>query len=168
MEDFLAKAFEKKLCCNLVLYETWRCARGSFIIHALKFCGSTRSHWRHEQCSKIAGQISLRSHYYLKDLKCVYYGCCGLSYGKEDQTLFIDDEPSKHYKILNGVVFFFESFKGQMLLKNKVQWLDLASHLWPPLVGLPLAKTIQVHYDFMVKYFKFRLSSSLKNYHWFF
>jgi hypothetical protein len=62
--------------------------------------------WGHEQCSKIAGQISLGSHYYLKDLKRVYYGCCGLSYGKEDQTLLIDDEPSKHYGILNGVVFF--------------------------------------------------------------
>ncbi len=63
---------------------------------------------------------------------------------------------------------FLESFNGQMLLKNKVQWLDLASHLWQPLVGLPLAKTTQVHYDFMVKYFKLWLSSSLKNYYWFF
>jgi hypothetical protein len=54
-----------------------------------------------------------------------------------------------------------------MLLKNKVHWLNLTSCLWPPLVGLPLAKMIQVHYDFMVKYSKPRLSSSLKNYYWF-
>jgi hypothetical protein len=51
--------------------------------------------WGCEQFSKTIGQISPRSHYYLKDLKCDYYGCCGLPYGKEDQTLFIDDEPSK-------------------------------------------------------------------------
>jgi len=47
-----------------------------------------------------------------------------------------------------------------MLSKNKVQWLGLASRLWPPLVGLPLAIMVQVHYDFMVKYSKPRLSSS--------
>jgi hypothetical protein len=29
-----------------------------------------------------------------------------------------------------------------MLSNNKVQSLDLPSHLWPPLVGLSLAKTI--------------------------
>jgi hypothetical protein len=40
--------------------------------------------WGHEQCSKIVGQISLGSHYYLKDFKHIYYGCCGLPYGKED------------------------------------------------------------------------------------
>jgi hypothetical protein len=55
-----------------------------------------------------------------------------------------------------------------MLLKNKVQWLDLTSHFWPPLVGLPLAKKVWVHYEFMVKYFKLCLSSSLKDYSWFF
>ncbi len=47
-----------------------------------------------EQCSKTFGLISLGS-YYLKDLKHVYYGCCGLPYGKEDQILLIDDEPNK-------------------------------------------------------------------------
>jgi hypothetical protein len=54
-----------------------------------------------------------------------------------------------------------------MLSKNKVQWLDLPTHLWPPLVGLPLAKMVQVHYDFMVKNSKVHVSSSLKNYSWF-
>ncbi len=61
---------------------------------------------------------------------------------------------------------FLESFRGQMLLKNKVKWLDLASRVWPPLVGLPLAKMVQVHYDFMVKYSKPQLSSSSKKYYW--
>jgi len=43
----------------------------------------------------MSGEISLGFHYYLKDLKCVYYGCCGKDYGEEDQTLLIDDEPNK-------------------------------------------------------------------------
>jgi hypothetical protein len=58
--------------------------------------------------------------------------------------------------------------EGTNVAEKKVQWLDLASLLWPPLVGLPLAKVVQVHYDFIVKYSKLRLSSSLKNYYWFF
>jgi hypothetical protein len=44
----------------------------------------------------------------------------------------------------------------------------MASHLWPPLVGFPLAKMIQVHYDFMVKYSKPHSSSFSKNDFWFF
>jgi hypothetical protein len=39
--------------------------------------------------------------------------------------------------------------------------------LWPPLVGLPLAQTIQIHYDFMVEYSKPWLNLSSKNYYWF-
>jgi len=51
------------------------------------------------------------------------------TYGKEYQTLLIDDERSKALRNSKWSGFFLESFKGQMLLKNKVQWLDLASHL---------------------------------------
>jgi hypothetical protein len=83
----------------------------------------------------------------------VYYACHGLPYGKEDQTLLIDNEPSKVFQNLKWNGFFLESFKGQMLSKKKVQWLDLASHLWSTLVELPFAKIVQVHYDYMVKYF---------------
>jgi hypothetical protein len=43
-------------------------------------------------------QISLKFHYYLKDLKHIYYRCHELPYGKEDQPLFIDDEPSKAFQ----------------------------------------------------------------------
>jgi hypothetical protein len=124
--------------------------------------------WGREQCSKMIGEISSKFRCYLKDLKDVYYGCHGLLYGKEDQTLFIDDELHKTLQNSKWNGLFLESFKGQILWKNKVQWLDLASHLWPPLVGLILVTTIQVHYDFMVKYYKSQLSSSLKNYYWFF
>jgi hypothetical protein len=115
----------------------------------------------------MVGQISPESHYHLKDLKRVYYGCRGLPYGKEDQTLFIDNEPNKVLWNSKWSGLFLESFRGQMLLKNKVQWLDLASRLWPTLVRLPLAKMVQVHYDFMVKYSNLHLNSSLKNYYWF-
>jgi hypothetical protein len=123
--------------------------------------------WGCEQCSKTFGEISLRSHYYSKDLKQVYYACCGLPCGKEDQTLLIDNEPNKAFRNLKWSGLFLESFRGQMLLKNKVQWLDLTSHLWLPLVELPLAKTIQVHYDYMVKCSKPHLSSYSKIYYWF-
>jgi len=37
-------------------------------------------------------EISSRSHYYLKQ---VYYACHGQPYGKENQTLLIDNEPNK-------------------------------------------------------------------------
>jgi hypothetical protein len=41
------------------------------------------------------GEITPESYYYLNDLKNVYYVCRGLPYGKEDQTLLINDEPNK-------------------------------------------------------------------------
>jgi hypothetical protein len=48
-----------------------------------------------EQCSMMSGQLKVGTYYYLKDLKRVYFACQGLSYGKKDQTLLIDDEPNK-------------------------------------------------------------------------
>jgi hypothetical protein len=47
-------------------------------------------------------------------LKCIYYGCHGLPYGKEDQTLFIDDEPSKVLQNFKWNDLFFESLQGAM------------------------------------------------------
>jgi hypothetical protein len=32
-----------------------------------------------------------------------------------------------------------------------VQWLDLSSCLWPTLIGLTMAKKVQVHHDFISK-----------------
>ncbi len=42
----------------------------------------------------------------------MYYGCHGLPYGKDDQTLLIDNEPRKmlHNPKWNG--HFLKSFKG--------------------------------------------------------
>jgi hypothetical protein len=68
--------------------------------------------WGHEQCSKMSSQISYGSYYYLKDLKIMYYNCCGLPYNKEDQTLLIDDEPNKALRNPKWNVFFLESFNG--------------------------------------------------------
>ncbi len=50
--------------------------------------------------------------------------------------------------------------------KNKVQWLDLTSHLWPTLVGLPLTRTIGVYYEIIIKYSELYLTFST-NYSWF-
>jgi hypothetical protein len=51
--------------------------------------------WGCEQCTAIVGQFTHLIYYYLKDLDQVHLACRGLSYGHGDQTLFIDDEPSK-------------------------------------------------------------------------
>ncbi len=96
----------------------------------------------HEQWSKTSSQISPRSYYYLKDLKRVYYGCHGLPYGKENQTLLIDDEPSKTFQNRKWSGLVLESFRSGLLSKNKVQLLDLASHLWITLIKLLLMNTI--------------------------
>jgi hypothetical protein len=68
--------------------------------------------WGCEQCSKTFTETSPKSHYYLKDLKCVYYACGGKDYGKEDQTLLINNEPSKAFQNLKWIGLFLESFKG--------------------------------------------------------
>ncbi len=63
-----------------------------------------------------------------------------------DQTLFIDDEPSKAFQNPKWNELFLEPFKGRELSKNKVQWLNLASRLWPTLKGLPFTKMIYAHF----------------------
>jgi hypothetical protein len=63
-----------------------------------------------------------------------------------DQTLFIDHEPSKALQNPKWIGVFLEPFRGHELSKDKVQWLDLASWLWSALTGLPLTKTIYVHF----------------------
>ncbi len=92
VEDFLVKAFEK------VYITIWSCMKLEDVLKVFpmlmlkKFVDQFVFIWGWEQCSKTIGQISLGSHYYLKELKCIYYGYRGLPYGTEDQTLFIDDE----------------------------------------------------------------------------
>jgi hypothetical protein len=50
-------------------------------------------------------------YYYLKDLKHVYYACHGKDYGKEDQTLLIDDELSKVFRNLKWIGLFLDLFR---------------------------------------------------------
>ncbi len=76
--------------------------------------------WGHEQCSMTSNQLKVGTYYYLKDLKCVYFTCQGLPYGKEDQTLFIEDEPNKALRDSHYNGFFIKSFRGQELSKNKI------------------------------------------------
>jgi len=133
VEDFLVKAFEK------FYVAIWSCMKLGDVLGVLpmfmpkNFMDQFVFIWGLEQCSKMVGQISPKSHYYLKDLKCVYDGCRGLPYGKEDQTLHINDELNKLIQNSKWSGLFLESFKGQMLLRNKVQWWTLHlvyGHLW--------------------------------------
>ncbi len=92
VEDFLVKAFEK------FYIAIWSCMKLEDVMEVLpmlmpkNFMDRFAFIWGREQRSKMVGQISLGSHYYLKDLKHIYYGCRGLPYGTKDQTLLIDDE----------------------------------------------------------------------------
>jgi len=45
----------------------------------------------------------------------MYYACRGLLYGKEDQTLLIDNEPNKVLWNRMWSGFFLESFKGNVV-----------------------------------------------------
>jgi hypothetical protein len=85
----------------------------------------------------------------------------------ENQTLLIDDQPSKVLWNAKWNGIFLESFWGEILSRNKVQLLDLASRLWPTLIKLFFARTIQDHYDFMLKNSRPCLSFSSRNYFWF-
>ncbi len=123
--------------------------------------------WWHEQCSMMSRQLTTNTYYYLKDLKHVYFTCWGLLYGKESQTLFIDNELSKAFQNTKCNGFFIESFKGHKLPKSKVQWLDRVTCLWPTLIRLPLASIIRIHYEIIIKYSKLCLNSFSPNYSWF-
>jgi hypothetical protein len=73
----------------------------------------------------------------------------------------IDDEPSKTFQNSKWSGIFVESSRGELLLTNKVQLLDLASCSWPTLIKLASTNTICNHYDVLVKYLKLHLSSYL-------
>jgi hypothetical protein len=75
-----------------------------------------------------------------------------LPYGDKDQIVFIDDEPSKALQNPKWNGLFLEPFIGRELSKNKVQWLDLASCLWPTLKGLPHAKIIYAHFTIIMQF----------------
>ncbi len=167
MKHFLLHAFKK------FYIAIWSCMKLEDVLKVLPmlildtFMDYSIFIWGCKQCSKTSGQFFPRSYYYLKDLKWVYSTCCGLLYGKEDQTLLIDDEPSKTFWNPNWSDFFLESLKGELLSKNKVQLLDLAFHLWPTLIKLHSMSIIWDHYDVLVKYSKPCLNTSSHNYSWF-
>jgi hypothetical protein len=102
--------------------------------------------WGHEQCTTTTGQLTRSIYYYLKDLDRIHLACKGFPYGDRDQTLFIDDEPNKAFQNPKWNGLFLEPFRGRELSKNKVQWLNLASRLWPTLKGLPFTKMIYAHF----------------------
>jgi hypothetical protein len=53
--------------------------------------------WGCLQCIVTMGQLTHKVYYYLKDLDSVHFACKDLFYWDKDQTLFINDEPSKAF-----------------------------------------------------------------------
>jgi hypothetical protein len=76
----------------------------------------------------------------------VHLACKGLLYGHKDQTLLIDDEPSKALRNPKWSKLFLVPFRGRELSKNKVQWLNFASRLWPTLKRLAFARMVYAHF----------------------
>jgi hypothetical protein len=74
--------------------------------------------------------------------------------------------PTRCYGIQNGNVFSWNPSWDNML-KNKVQWLDLAFHIWPILMGLMMATMVRSRHDIKMKYSKPCLSYASWNYFWF-
>jgi hypothetical protein len=78
---FLSRAFQK---FHIII---WSCMKLEDVLEVFpmlmpkSFLDRFIFIWGHEQCSKTFGEISPKSHYYLKDLKRVYYACCGKDYG---------------------------------------------------------------------------------------
>jgi hypothetical protein len=112
MENFLNEAFQK---FHIAI---WSCMRLEDILKVLPMLMPESLLnwfvfiWGCEQCFKTFGEISPRYHYYLNDLKRVYYACYEKNYGKEEQTLLINDEHSKALWNLKCISFFLESFRG--------------------------------------------------------
>jgi hypothetical protein len=145
VQDFLSKAFEH-------FYITiWLCILLENVLEILPllmpktFIDQFVFIWGHEQCIGITGQLTHSVYYYLKDLDRVHLACKSLPYGERDQTLIIDDEPNKALWNPKWNGLFLKPFKGPKLSKNKVQWLDFASRLWPALKGSPFATMVYAH-----------------------
>jgi hypothetical protein len=81
--------------------------------------------------------------------------------------LFIDDEPSKAFQNPKWNRLFLEPFRGRELSKNKMQWSNLASRLWPRLKGLPFAKTIYTHFIVIMQFSKLPFNPQYSSYSWF-
>jgi hypothetical protein len=81
---FINKSFQK---FHIII---WSCMKLGDVLEVLpmfmfeSFLDQFIFIWGCEQCSKTFSKISIDSHYYLKDLKCVYYACHGKYCGKED------------------------------------------------------------------------------------
>jgi hypothetical protein len=81
-----------------------------------------------------------------------------------DQRLFIDAEPSKALQNPKWSRLFLEPLRGHELSNNKVQWLDLASHLWLPLKGLPCAKMVYAHFIVIMQFLRPPFNSRYSSY----
>ncbi len=96
---------------------------------------------------------------YFKDLKCVYFACQGLSYGKEDQMLFIDNELIKALQILSVVVSSLNFLKEINCQRIRCSgWASLLICV----ILIVIGKRFGILYEIIVKYSKPFLISSPK------
>jgi hypothetical protein len=88
----------------------WSCMKLKEVLEVLpmlmleKFLDQFVFIWGHEQCSKISNIIILRSFYYLRDLKHVFYACHNLM-GKKIECYSLTMNPTRHLGIQIGLVF---------------------------------------------------------------
>jgi hypothetical protein len=113
-------SIQKYSYCNLVLYVARGCHGIFSYVDATNICSSIPFHLATWTMFHDIKSTHHKKYYYLKDLKHVYFTCWGLLYGKEGQTLFIDNESSKDFQISKCNGFFIEFFKGNKLPKSKV------------------------------------------------
>jgi hypothetical protein len=68
-----------------------------------------------------SNQFTIGNYYCFKDLSCVYSAYQGLPYGKEDQTLLIDNEPNIIFQNSksNGFFLGFRACVFAFILKVK-------------------------------------------------
>ncbi len=103
----------------------------------------------------------------MKDLDWVHLACKGLPYGDRDQTLRIDDEHTKALQNPKWSKLFLEPFEGRELSENKMQWLNLASRLWPVLKGLSFTNTMYTHFIVIMLFLRLLFSFWYLSYFWF-
>ncbi len=87
VENFLSKAFQK---FHIAI---WSCMKLDDVLEVLSmlmpksFLDWFVFIWGCKQCSKTSSETSLESHYYLKDLKHVYYACHRKDYRKGGSSM---------------------------------------------------------------------------------
>ncbi len=73
---------------------------------------------------------------------------------------------TRPFEVQNGANFFLSHLEDKTYPK-KVQWLDLASQLWPMLKGLLFVKMVYAHFIVIMQFSKSLFSFWYPSYSWF-